>query len=136
MSPMGGIQLFLSIFLLSAAFMFLVNLLALRRGVALERRGERAAGECVEHFWPAGGYVGIVVRFRDGDGEERTVKSSKYRTPPLDVGEAATVFYEPGGRGRAMISFEAERRVGFDVFMCCFMGALALGSLVGIVATF
>ncbi|MER7691758.1 DUF3592 domain-containing protein [Streptomyces sp. NPDC097610] len=132
---MLAIRMFLLIALFVPLLVVCVNLFALLRGRALESAGGRTVGVCVEHFWPAGGYVGAVVRYSPTGDAEFLVRSSKYATAPCEVDDEVEVYYDRRKPGRAMISFEAERRIGYDTLITSAMGVLVVGAILGLVAT-
>lgn len=132
---MLAVRMFLVIFLVAPLIVVCTNLFALVRGRALEFSGGRTRGVCVEHFWPAGGYVGVGVRYSPTVDSEFLVRSSKYQTAPLEVGDEVEVYYDKRRPGRALISFEAERRIGYDTLITSVMGVLVVGAVLGLVAT-
>ncbi|RSN54788.1 hypothetical protein DMH12_16310 [Streptomyces sp. WAC 04229] len=108
------------------------NLYALRKAGRLESAGTRVEGECVSHYWPSGGYVGAVCTYSAGAGQELTVRSSRYSVPPVEVGDVVEVVHEPGRPERAMLLFEATRRVGYDTALTAVMGALWVAAVTGL----
>ncbi|WP_432147183.1 hypothetical protein [Streptomyces sp. bgisy029] len=113
----------------------MTNLYALRKARALEQAGVSVDGECVSHYWPQGGYVGVVCSYSVDGSEELTVRSSRYSTAPAEIGDPVEVMYRPGEPKRAMLAFEVKSRVGFDVALSSVMGVLWAGAVTGLFLT-
>ncbi|MFE5395311.1 DUF3592 domain-containing protein [Streptomyces sp. NPDC056568] len=132
---MLAIGIFLAVMVCGSSLVLGTNLYALRRARRLESAGTRVEGECVSHYWPSGGYVGAVCTYSGGAGQELTVRSSRYSVPPVEVGDAVEVVHEPGRPERAMLLFEATRRVGYDTALTAVMGAMWVAALTGLLFT-
>ncbi|MEE1803825.1 hypothetical protein PUR57_35025 [Streptomyces sp. JV176] len=133
---MNVIRFMLVMFALPPVVVVFVNLYALRKGRGLERSGRRVEGECVNHYWPAGGYVGVICEYSAGDGMRASVKSSKYTVAPVEVGDVVEILYDPQNSRRAMLSFEAANRVGYDTLILSIGVALFLAPATGLLFTF
>lgn len=125
MSFVFAVRIFLGIFLFAACVVISTNIYALVRARRLEADGGRVEGVCAAHYWPSGGYVGIIVEFSTPAGERISVKSSKYQTAPVEVDSPVTVFLDEGNPSRSLIGFEAEKRVGYDALIMSLMIAVA-----------
>lgn len=86
-------------------------------------------------IWPQGGYVGVICAYSASTGEELTVRSSKYSTPPMEIGDPVEVIYRSDNPKRSMLAFEVKSRVGFDVALPSVMGALWAGADAGLFLT-
>jgi len=113
----------------------ITNLYAFRKAQRLESIGTRVEGECVNHYWPSGGYVGVICAYSAGDREERSVRSSKYTVAPVEIGDFVEVIYDPNDPGRSMLSFEASKRVGFDIALSVVTGTMFVGAVTGLLFT-
>ena len=125
MSFIFFVRIFLGIFLFASSVVISTNIYALLRARRLEATGGRVEGVCISHYWPSGGYVGIVVEFSMPTGEKISVKSSRYQTAPVEVGSPVTVFFDEGKPGRSLIGFEAEKRIGYDTLIVLLMVVVA-----------
>ncbi|MFE6701260.1 DUF3592 domain-containing protein [Streptomyces sp. NPDC057718] len=132
---MLAVRIILSVLLFASSLVLLTNLHALRRARALESRGARATGQCVDHFWPSGGYVGAICVYAVEPGEEMRVRSSRYTTAPVEIGEEVEVLYRPGDPKSSMLAFEAKNRTGFDIALSSVMAVLWAGAIVGLALT-
>ncbi|MEU1433324.1 DUF3592 domain-containing protein [Streptomyces sp. NPDC005786] len=121
--------------LCGSLLVLITNLYAFRKAKRLETVGKRVEGECVQHYWPSGGYVGVICAYSAGDGEERSVRSSRYTVAPVEIGDPAEVVYDPNDPGRSMLSFEASEKVGFDVALSAVTGAMFVAAVVGLIFT-
>lgn len=130
-----AVRIILFVLLLASSLVLVTNFYALRKATALERAGARADGECVSHYWPQGGYIGVVCSYSVDGGEELTIRSSRYSTAPAEVGDPVEVMYRPGEPQRAMLAFEVKNRVGFDAALSCVMGVLWAGAVTGLLLT-
>ncbi len=132
---MLAVRIFLSVLFCASSLVLLTQLHALRKARALESGGVVVTGECVNHYWPQGGYVGAICVYAAGSDEEMTVRSSRYSTAPVEIGEAVEVLYRPADPKHSMLAFEVRSRVGFDAALSSVMGVLSTGAVVGIVLT-
>ncbi|MEI7034155.1 DUF3592 domain-containing protein [Streptomyces pratensis] len=130
-----AVRIILFVLLFSSFLVLVTNLYALRKAKRLESEGVKGSGECVNHYWPQGGYVGVICAYSAG-GDEYTVRSSRYSTAPAEIGDPVEVIYRPSDPGRSMLAFEVQSRVGFDVALSSVMGVLGVGALVGLLLTF
>ncbi|WP_424922510.1 DUF3592 domain-containing protein [Streptomyces sp. wa53] len=95
----------------------------------------RVEGECVDHYWPSGGYVGVVCAYSAGDRADLSVRSSRYSVAPVEIGDVVDVIYDPQNPERSMLSFEVGKRVGFDTGLSVVVGTLAVAAVAGILLT-
>ncbi|MEU0445389.1 DUF3592 domain-containing protein [Streptomyces tendae] len=132
---MLAIRMILVVMVCGSALVLCTNLYALRKAKRLESAGTRVEGECVSHYWPSGGYVGAVCTYSAGAGQELTVRSSRYSVPPVEVGDVVEIVHDPGRPERALLLFEATRRVGYDTALTAVMGAMWAAAVTGLLLT-
>jgi hypothetical protein len=130
------IRFILSMLALTSLLPISANLYALWRARRLESSGRRAEGECVNHYWPSGGYVGAVCEYLTESGEKASIKSDRYSVAPVEIGDAVEVLYDPQKHSRAKLAFEVENRVGFDLAFCSVIAVVFMACVVGLIFTF
>ncbi|MFI6699341.1 DUF3592 domain-containing protein [Streptomyces sp. NPDC050509] len=133
---MNVIRFMLAMFAVAPLVVVFVNLYALRKGRRLEQSGRRVKGECVNHYWPAGGYIGVICEYSTEGGERASVKSSKYTVAPVEVGHSVEILHDPQNPNHAMLAFEAVNRVGYDTLIFSIGVVLFLAPSVGFFLTF
>ncbi|MFJ3701263.1 MULTISPECIES: DUF3592 domain-containing protein [Streptomyces] len=132
---MLAIRIFLFVMVCASSLVLITNLYALRKAKRLESSGMRVEGECVDHYWPSGGYVGVVCAYSAGDRADLSVRSSRYSVAPVEIGDVVDVIYDPQNPERSMLSFEVGKRVGFDTGLSVVVGTLAVAAVAGILLT-
>ncbi|MFD9292876.1 DUF3592 domain-containing protein [Streptomyces sp. NPDC060030] len=133
--PVLAIRIFLFVMVCASSLVLITNLYALRKAKRLESSGMRVEGECVGHYWPSGGYVGVVCAYSTRDRSDLSVRSSRYSVAPVEIGDVVEVVYDPQSPERSMLSFEVDKRVGFDTGLSVVVGTLAAAAMAGIVLT-
>lgn len=132
---MLAVRIFLLVMLGASSLVLITNLYALRKARRLESTGMRTEGECTDHYWPSGGYVGLICGYSAGGRDDLSVRSSRYSVAPADIGDVVEVIYDPRVPERSMLSFEVDNRVGFDTGLSVVVGTLGAAALVGILLT-
>ncbi|MFJ9588555.1 DUF3592 domain-containing protein [Streptomyces acidicola] len=133
---MNAIRFMLVMFAVPPLVVVFINLYALRKGRRLERTGRRVEGECVNHYWPPGGYVGVICEYSTENEERASVKSSRYTIASVQIGDSVEILYDPQNSSHAMLSFEAANRVGYDTLIFSICVVLFLTPAVGFFLTF
>ncbi|GGZ13390.1 hypothetical protein CP967_13540 [Streptomyces nitrosporeus] len=132
---MLAVRIFLVVMVCATSLVLVTNLYALRKARRLESTGARVEGECVNHYWPSGGYVGAICTYSAGGREDLSVRSSRYSVAPVEIGDLVEVTYDRKNPERSMLSFEVGNRVGYDTALTVVMGTLWAGAVVGIFLT-
>ncbi|MFE4693745.1 DUF3592 domain-containing protein [Streptomyces sp. NPDC056749] len=132
---MLAVRIFLIVMICATSLVLVTNLYALGKARRLDAKGARVEGECVNHYWPSGGYVGVICAYSAGGGEEFSVRSSRYSVAPVEIGDAVEVVHDPRNPERSMLSFEVKDRTGFDTALSVGVGTLLVASLVGMLLT-
>jgi len=130
-----AVRIFLFVMVCALSLVLITNLHALRKAKRLESTGMRVEGECVDHYWPSGGYVGVVCAYSTGDRNDLAVRSSRYSVAPVEIGDVVEVTYDPRDPERSMLSFEVDKRVGFDTGLSVAVGTLGAAAVAGILLT-
>ncbi|MFB4422576.1 DUF3592 domain-containing protein [Streptomyces sp. QL37] len=132
---MLAVRILLILMTCATSLVLATNLYALRKARRLESTGVRVEGECVNHYWPSGGYVGAICTYPAGGAEDLSVRSSRYSVAPVDIGDVVEVIHDRKNPEHSMLSFEVGSRVGYDTALTVVMGTLWAAAAVGAVLT-